>query len=80
MTKVTLETETGTYTIETEGDGYTVYDMYETFFNPIMLAATYHPDSVNDYFVEKSIEFQVLDDDDDYEDEEDDCHECSCGR
>lgn len=77
MTRVTLENQDGLYIIESQDDRMTVEDMYETFFNPIMMAATYHPDSITDYFMAKANEVCHCDDIEEF-DKECECEECSC--
>lgn len=80
MTRVTLENIDGLYIIESPLDGMTVEEMYETFLNPIMLAATYHPSSINEYFLSKAEEIEDASDFPFNDERECDCGECSCAR
>jgi hypothetical protein len=48
--KITLESEYGKYEIEVPGNDLDVNDVVESLLKPVMLAAGYHPDNVNDVF------------------------------
>ena len=50
MTKVTLESWDSTITIETRDDGLTLEDLVENLIKPMLLAASYHPDTIKKYF------------------------------
>ena len=68
MTRVTLENENGLYMIETKEDNFLVGDMFDYYLIPLLLAATYQQENIDQYLMEKGADL--------YEEIECNCEEC----
>lgn len=48
-TKITLENQYGTFTVETKEHEITLVEVFENLIIPVLLSAGYHNESIKDY-------------------------------
>ena len=49
-TSVTLKTEYGDYSVSVKKTGLDIHEVMDELIKPLLLAAGYHPNNINDYF------------------------------
>ena len=53
MTSITLSTQHGNYTISLPKDDMNINEVMQELVKPVLLAATYQPESINEYIPEE---------------------------
>jgi hypothetical protein len=53
MTKITLENRDGKYTVEVSDELVTISDVIDDLIRPVLLAAGFHNDTIDEYLGEK---------------------------
>lgn len=53
MTKLTLENKDGVYSVQLDRMCMNIHDVMQEIVGPVLLAAGYHPDHINEYLTEE---------------------------
>ena len=53
MTSITLSTQDGNYTISLPKDDMNIDEVMQELIKPVLLAATYQPENINEYIPEE---------------------------